>query len=141
MRMLHYFIAGIFILTSSFYMSATEKEKPVSLYKTKWDLKKIQTDSGYTQVKTKAFLQLNEEKQSAGGNGSCNLFGGNFSVDKDKIHFGNLFSTKMYCPDVQPIENLYLHLLSIVDRFTIEGNQLKLYKGVDVQLAFEKKRI
>ncbi len=43
--------------------------------------------------------------ERSGEAGSCNSFGGSLAVDGDNIVFDNIFSTKMYCDDVQSIEN------------------------------------
>lgn len=43
---------------------------------------------------------------SVSGHDGCNQISGNIRLDKDSILFGNLISTKMYCPDMGAAEKL-----------------------------------
>ena len=137
MRLITFISTGIFIVLSGFIMKkGNQAQTPSSLYETKWLLKKIHTDSGIEVVNTKAFIKFDEAKQSAGGNGSCNSFGSTTSIEKNKISFKNIFSTKMYCADVQQTENRYFTLLGKVNRFEVKDNQLTLYLDKEVLLEF-----
>ena len=137
MRLITFISTGIFIVLSGFIMKkGNQAQTPSSLYETKWLLKKMHTDSGIEVVNTKAFIKFDEAKQSAGGNGSCNSFGSNTSIEKNKISFKNIFSTKMYCADVQQTENSYFNLLGKVNRFEINKMSLKLYNDKDLLLEF-----
>ena len=144
MRLTTLISAGVFIVASAFVM----KEKnnvpinaaPVeshSLYKTKWSLKKIHSDKGKEIVSTKAFLKFDEVKKSAGGNGSCNSFGSSTSINENEISFKNIFSTKMYCEEVQQTENAFLIQLGKVNRFEIKDKKLLLYDKDKLLLEFE----
>ena len=134
MRLITFISTGIFIVCSAFIMK--KENQTTSLYETKWSLKKMQTDTGFEEVKTKAFIRFDEEKQSAGGNGSCNSFGSTISVEKNKISFKNIFSTKMYCDDVQQTEDTYFKLLGKVNKFKIKEKKLLLYLDNDLLLEF-----
>jgi heat shock protein HslJ len=108
-----------------------------NLYGTKWLLKQIHGDTGTTTVDTKAFLKLDSANNSAGGNGSCNSFGGTAVVKGDSLTITNIFSTKMYCEDVQAVENAFFEQLGKVTGYKITGNQLSLFAGNKVLLRFE----
>ena len=141
MRLTTLLSAGIFIVTSAFIMkeendSTTDQKEPHSLYDTKWSLYKIHSDAGVTEVSTKAFIKFNEEKKSAGGNGSCNTFGSSTTINNNAISFKNIFSTKMYCEDVQQIENTFLNQLGKVNRFDVKEKQLLLYDKEKILLEF-----
>jgi len=137
MRLITFISAGAFILFSAFIMKKeNQTQTPSSLYETKWSLKKMHTDSGIEEVNTKAFIKFDEAKQSAGGNGSCNSFGSNTSIEKNKISFKNIFSTKMYCVDVQQTEDKYFNLLGKVNTFEVKDNLLTLYLDKEVLLEF-----
>lgn len=137
MRLITFISTGIFIVLSGFIMKkGNQAQTPSSLYETKWLLKKIHTDSGIEVVNTKAFIKFDEAKQSAGGNGSCNSFGSTTSIEENNISFKNIFSTKMYCADVQQTENRYFTLLGKVNRFEVKDNQLTLYLDKEVLLEF-----
>ena len=140
MRLTTLISAGIFIVASAFIMKKEHIDDTMinqPLYDTKWSLKKIHTEIGIQDVQTKAFIKFNEEKKSAGGNGSCNTFGSSSSVSNNQVSFKNIFSTKMYCEDVQQIENIFLNQLGKVNRFEIKNKTLFLYNDKDVLLEFE----
>jgi heat shock protein HslJ len=106
------------------------------LYTTRWSLKKIYTGNAIQAVETKAFIRFDKEKGSAGGNGSCNSFGSNFSINNDVVSFKNIFSTKMYCEQVQEIENKYFKQLGNTNRFEIKDSALVLYHDKEKLLEF-----
>ncbi len=108
-----------------------------SLYNTKWLLKKIHTDGSVQDVATKAFLRLDKEKGSGGGNGSCNSFGSNVTISDDVISLQNIFSTKMYCDDVQKTESAYFGQLAKANRFEVKDKRLLLYNNSSWLLEFE----
>ena len=140
MRLTTLISAGIFIVASAFIMKKEHIDDTMinqSLYDTKWSLRKIHTETGVQDVQTKAFIKFNEEKKSAGGNGSCNTFGSSIMIHNNQVSFKNIFSTKMYCEDVQQIENIFLNQLGKVNRFEIKNKTLFLYNDKDVLLEFE----
>ena len=106
------------------------------LYNTKWSLKKIYTGQAIQLVETKAFIRFDKEKGSAGGNGSCNSFGSNTTINGNEVSFKNIFSTKMYCEEVQQIENKYFKQLENANRFEIKDKTLFLYHDKDPLLEF-----
>jgi heat shock protein HslJ len=138
---LQIFPAAIMLVFASCCSSSktmTSKEnKSTSLYETKWMLKKIYTEEGIREVNTKAFIRFDKEKNSAGGNGSCNTFGSTTTVNGNEVSFKNIFSTKMYCEGVQPIEDVFFRQLEKVNRFEIKGKKLIFYEDKAILLGFE----
>lgn len=132
MKLVSFISAGAFIILSGFIM----KKQSTSLYEKKWLLKNIHIKEEVRQVNTKAFIRFDEEKKSAGGNGSCNSFGGSVTVHENTIHFGNLISTKMYCEGVQEIENLFFDRLGKVNQYSINDKNLRLYHDKELLLEF-----
>ena len=128
MKLVTFISAGIFIVVAAMLMNK-KTDPQLSLYDSKWLLQKVQTEKGLEKVNTKAFLQFDKEKGSAGGNGSCNRFGGNAVIEGNTIKFSNIFSTKMYCEAVQQTENSFLMHLGNADRFEIRDKILSLYSG------------
>ena len=112
------------------------KESQTPLYDTKWSLKKIHEGNSVQAVETKAFLRFNKEKNSAGGNGSCNSFGSSSTIQGNNVSFKDIFSTKMYCEDVQKTENAFLKQLRNVSRYEIKKDTLFLYSNDTVVLEF-----
>lgn len=137
MKLSTYISAGVFIFLSAVVMKNKEANKQTqALYNTKWSLKKIHSDSTITEVDGKAFIKFNEEKKSAGGNGSCNSFGSSFSISGNTLTILNLFSTKMYCEGVQQTEDTFFKRLAEVNRYDIKGKHLSLYRDNALLLEF-----
>ena len=137
MKLTTYISASVFIFLSALVIKKNEaKQQSSSLFNTKWALKKIHNPTGTEDVTGKAFIKFDEEKKSAGGNGSCNSFGSSLSIEGNTVQFKNIFSTKMYCEEVQQTENSFLNKLNEVNRFEIKGNVLSLYHDKKLLLEF-----
>ena len=137
MKLITFISAGFFLVFAGSLLKKEPAAEQMPLYGTKWALKKMQSESGLEQVSTKAFIKFDAEKKSAGGNGSCNSFGSNVAVHDKEITFSNIFSTKMYCDDVQKIEDRLFSALGEVDRFEIDGTKLSLFRDNELLLEFE----
>jgi len=111
-------------------------QSPVPLYYTKWSLKKIHNNGNEEIVNTKAFIRFDKEKGSAGGNGSCNSFGSSAAINGNEVSFKNIFSTKMYCEQVQQIESKFLGSLEKAARYEIKDKSLFLYGDKHLLLEF-----
>ena len=135
MRSLYFFYASAIMLLSCNSSKETMKSA-TPLYTTRWSLKKIYTGNAIQAVETKAFIRFDKEKGSAGGNGSCNSFGSSFSINNDEVSFKNIFSTKMYCEQVQEIENKYFKQLGNANRFEIKDSSLVLYHDKEKLMEF-----
>lgn len=136
MKLLSIISAGILLFTTSCSSSKATMKTSTPLYETKWSLQKIHTDAGIQEVQTKAFIKFDEAKNSAGGNGSCNGFGSTTTISGNTITIKNIFSTKMYCQDVQKTEDAFFKRLEKITRFEIKGNTLLLYSDKDLLLEF-----
>ena len=71
-------------------------QSPTPLYNIKWSLIKIHDNGNEEIVNTKAFIRIDKEKGSAGGNGSCNSFGSSPTINGNEVSFKNVFSTKKF---------------------------------------------
>lgn len=136
MRLVTFISAGAFVLTSAFMLRKENRALQKPLYDTRWSLKTIHTGSGSEEVLTKAFIRFNHVKQSAGGNGGCNSFGGTVFTEGSKIRLSHIFSTKMYCEGIQPTEDTFFKLLEQATRYVIVDNRLVLYREDDPLLEF-----
>ncbi len=128
-------IAAIFIITTAYAVANPAAGQP-SFFQTKWVLKKIIRGDSVTTVNTKAFIRFDNKKNSAGGNGSCNSFGGTLLVKNDSISITHIFSTQMYCEAVQTVENAFFHQLKNVNRYVVKGKKLCLYNYSALLLEF-----
>jgi heat shock protein HslJ len=116
----------------------TSGKQEITLDSTKWWLTKIYTTDSFTEVPTKkAFIRLNKADGKISGNGSCNSFGGKLTITGNNISLDNIFSTKMYCDDVQSIENEFFRQLEKVTRYENKGKRLLLLEGDNRVLEFE----
>lgn len=106
------------------------------LFDTRWSLKKMYDNGNEEAVTTKAFIRFDQAKGSAGGNGSCNSFGTTATINGNEVRFKNIFSTKMYCEQVQQIENKYFKHLENVNRFQIKDRTLTFYNDKQWVLEF-----
>ena len=136
MKQLYSTCIAIIFLTASCTSAKETMEQSIPLYNTKWSLKKVYIDSKEETVNTKAFIRFDKEKGSAGGNGSCNSFGSTATINGNEVSFKNIFSTKMYCEQVQQIENKLLGSLEKVTRYEIKDKSLFLYRDKNLLLEF-----
>jgi heat shock protein HslJ len=135
MKQLYFILAAIIMLTGSCKSAKESMHVSTPLYDTKWALKKIYTNKEEV-VNTKAFIRFDKEKNSAGGNGSCNSFGSTATISANEVSFKNIFSTKMYCEQVQQVENKYFGNLGKITRYEIKGKRLFLYNNAELMLEF-----
>ena len=136
MKQLYFICVAILMITIS-CKSAKETTKTITpLFNTKWSLKKVYSDGKEELVNTKAFIRFDKEKGSAGGNGSCNSFGSTAIINSNEVSLKNIFSTKMYCEQVQLIENKFLGSLEKVTRYEIKEKSLLLYSDKKLLLEF-----
>ena len=136
MKQLYFICVTLIIFTSSCKSPKEAMQSSTPLYNTKWSLKKIHDNGNEEIVNTKAFIRFDKEKGSAGGNGSCNSFGSSPTINGNEVSFKNVFSTKMYCEQVQQIENKFLGNLEKVIRYEIKDNSLLFYSDKDLLLEF-----
>jgi len=136
MKQLYLICAALIIFTISCKPGEEIMRSSTPLYSTKWSLKKIHDNGNEEIVNTKAFIRFDKEKGSAGGNGSCNSFGSSATINGNEVSFKNVFSTKMYCDQVQQIENKFLGSLEKVTRYEVKDKSLFLYRDKELLLEF-----
>ncbi len=116
----------------------TSGKQEITLDSTRWWLTKIYTADSFTEISTKkAFIKFNKADGKVSGNGSCNSFGGKLIINGNNLSLNNIFSTKMYCADVQSIENEFFRQLEKVTRYEIKEKILLLFEGDNRVLEFE----
>ena len=72
------------------------------------------------------------------GNGGCNQVNGNYNLDKREIHFTDVVATKMSCDDID-FENVFLTELGKVDRYELNGNELRLKRRQETLLVLRSR--
>ena len=116
----------------SCYTMSTSKvgTSQVNIANTKWTLAE--------QVKGKT-PTLNVESNKITGNGGCNSYFGELSLDPTAGNFvvKNVGATKMACQNME-VEDNYFRMLNEATKYVVNGNTLELYKGNLLLLKFIK---
>ncbi len=87
----------------------------------------------------KSFINFDTNKKSVGGNGGCNGFGGNLSVNGSEIKMTEIISTQMFCENASEVENKFLRNLERAMKYQITGDKLVLFAGEKIILEFTAK--
>jgi heat shock protein HslJ len=103
--------------------SGTVSQQP-DLNGTSWTLTSIQGKPVLSSTQP----DLSFDNGQASGTGSCNGFGGSYTLSGNKLTFGPLMSTMMACnpPEVMDQEQAYFSALSATASYRVEGNRLTL---------------
>ncbi|MCP4647898.1 MAG: META domain-containing protein [bacterium] len=106
-----------------------------SLFGHEWKLLKIDTEAvGENPV----YIQFNMEDGTFSGNAGCNHMGGGYTLDGDRIEFGQTAVTLMYCEQHMDLERKVLEKMGGGPyRWEISGQELKFYEGSQPVMAWE----
>lgn len=117
-------------------LTALTKQDPedptgrVRLEDKKWTLEAI---SGVpaSKIGRTAFLVFDKVQGSAGGNSSCNVFGGSYTATGSSIAITDVIATMRACIEDErmKIEREFLDGLRVANRYEIQGNKLMLYRN------------
>lgn len=89
----------------------------------------------FAQTKNEV-INFDTDKKSIGGNGGCNGFGGNLSVNGSEIKISQIISTQMFCEDTSDVENKFLRNLERATKYKITGGKLVLFDDDKIILEF-----
>ena len=103
----------------------------------KWVLEQIKGRQTFVPLPN-AFVNFDADKGTAGGNTSCNLFGGRYKVTGSSIVFADLISTMRACVEdnKMSVERDMLDGLRDARRFEVRDGRLHLYRGNELLLTF-----
>ena len=87
-----------------------------------------------------AFIRFDVNEKRFTGNGGCNQLNGNYTIDKNEIRFTEVIATKMSCSDIE-FENTFLSVLNSVDRYEVNGNDLRLKRKRETVLVLRPAQI
>ena len=123
------FFAFIALASCATQVGKSSKQEVVT--NTKWTL----TD----QVSGSKTPTLNIEDKRISGNGGCNNFFAEATVDTNSGTFlvGNVGSTRMACNDLKTEQNFF-NLLEQANKYTVKDGYLELYKDNLLLLRFRK---
>ena len=107
----------------------------------KWILESIK-GSPIPKVGQEAFIMFDPEKGSAGGDTSCNAFGGEYKSNGYKIVISDIISTMRACIEDERmnVERGFLDGLKAAERYEIRADKLTLYKRDRLLLTFEGRK-
>ena len=128
------------LLIALISMNCTPKLSPDSMWgNTRWVLVELKgVPVQQSETRRDAFLNVEVNEKRFTGNGGCNQINGNYTVDKTKISFGEVISTKMSCSDIE-FENVFVSTLSSIDHYEVRGNDLLLKKKREVMLVMRSR--
>ena len=112
------FIFSVLIIQSC----GSGKSKP-QLSSFEWTVISINENSSFSANPTIS-LSLNDKTTS--GNTGCNNFNGRFTLKGNKISFGQMASTKMFCENMDT-EDLFFSTLEKVSAYSMENDELVFF--------------
>ncbi len=114
-----------------------ENSNTVKLEDKKWILTMI-AGKLLPKIETVPFLIFDKQKQSAGGDSGCNVFGGSYKTEGDKISIIEIISTQRACIEDERmnIEREFFDNLQKAKRFEIKAGKLNLYESDLLLLTF-----
>ncbi len=113
--------------------AAPSAPAPEPLWGSEWRLQSI---AGQAALPQPAATLLFPQPGHAVGHGSCNRFSGMVEIDRDRLKFGPLMSTKMACiGGASEQESRYLGALQKAQRYEVQGDTLLIHaQGMDQPL-------
>lgn len=86
----------------------------------------------------KVFINFDEKENKASGKAGCNSFFSEYELIRNKISFGSIGSTKMYCEGMMDEENQIVSGLQKTKSFEVKSDFLYLYAGQELLLTFKR---
>ena len=85
-------------------------------------------------------ITLNFDRDTLGGSGSCNSYGGEYKLRGDKLTISSVYSTEMYCEaaGLMDQEAVYYEMLNQVTGFSLDGDVLTLTADGGETLVFQR---
>jgi heat shock protein HslJ len=107
----------------------------------KWILDSV-AGAAIPHVEQEAFIVFDPVKGSAGGDTSCNAYGGDYKVNGSKISITQIISTMRACIEDEGmnIERDFLDGLRSADRYEVRGDKLMLYRRDKLLLTFSGRK-
>jgi heat shock protein HslJ len=113
-------------------------DQRIDLEDRKWVLEAIK-GVAVSKLGRTAFVVFDNNKGSAGGNSSCNVFGGSYTSSGSTLKITDVISTMRACIEDErmSIEREFLDGLRMANRYRIERGKLFLYRNDRLLLTFE----
>ena len=93
-----------------------------------WILKSLNDKKIFTPESGKdIFIRFNSKENRFSGFAGCNNISGTYSLTQDKIKFGPVLGTEMYCESRMEDERNFMIMFGTIIRYEIKGNDLFFY--------------
>ncbi len=127
----------VFVMVQGCSTTRNSVKDHAALTQTTWQL--IEMEGSDFENMTKIWLKFeNGDEKKVSGYAACNRFFGAYEVTDHNLKFGNLASTKMFCPEME-LESSFLKSLENIDRFEISDSRLNLFYEKEKNLVFQPK--
>ena len=125
LRTTRFFSIAALAVAGTLGACAAPSPAPEPLWGSEWQLQSIAGQVALPQpAATLAFAQPGQ----VAGQGSCNRFSGTVEIEKDRLKFGPLMSTKMACiGGASEQESRYLGALQKAQRYEVQGDTLLIH--------------
>jgi len=81
-------------------------------------------------ISNKLTISFDEKLNKVTGFSGCNSFFGAYTINNSELSFGNISSSKKFCPEeINTVERQFLNAISRVNSFTIQDNTLVLFEN------------
>ncbi len=82
-----------------------------------------------------AYFQLVTDGLTVRGFGGCNNFSGRYQLNNDKLTFGPLMSTRMFCQNTMDLERQFLSVLKNFQYYSIDQDVLIFFSSNETPIA------
>lgn len=111
-------------------------ESAATLERTHWLLESLGAPARpIAKTQTEAFLSFGEEPGRVTGSGGCNRLAGTYTQAGEKLTFGPIAGTRMFCEDGMEVEDGLGTALTNTAAFRIAGDRLELLDAAGAVLA------
>jgi heat shock protein HslJ len=124
------------LIFSSACRAFNESSDQPKLDSVRWQL--LAMNKQAADLGDKAFIMLNDKDRKMTGKAACNSIFASYEINGNKINFGNIGSTMIYCEGLMDQESQIVTNLQKVKRFEIKYGLLYLYSSDDLLLTFKK---
>ncbi|MCO6459990.1 MAG: META domain-containing protein [Saprospiraceae bacterium] len=140
MKNLAFLGALLFLMSCNTGKKAQDKNQ-LFLTGTKWTILKVRESMVTNSISSRTIELSLPNRKGEGtftGNTGCNTINGKYKSEKGSsiIHFSDIASTKMACPNDNQ-ENIIIGALEKINSYEVSGKILKLYAGGELLLTLE----
>lgn len=129
---------ALIALVAVFVVSCNSTKNTVSGIEGRtWKLKTLEgKEMSDLNLQKDVYFMLNSKENRVSGFAGCNSMMGGYTLQEgNRIHFTQMGSTMMACPDVTFSESDFLKVFELADNYTINNNELSLNVGRRAPLA------